>query len=94
MFYRDFRDAARVFGRLQPAEDWERFLNNHTSTSLHSNGVTSVVTHWSNLFLIFCVGQRELQFQIKELIRYRKNGVTKLSGEETNKSILNIHGVI
>ncbi|CAB3983063.1 Transcriptional adapter 2-beta [Paramuricea clavata] len=52
---RDFRDAARVFGRLQPAEDWERFLNNHTR-------------------------QRELQFQIKELIRYRKNGVTKLSG--------------
>ena len=31
MFHRDFRDAARVFGRLQPVEDWERFLNNHTS---------------------------------------------------------------
>lgn len=28
---REFRDATRVFGRLQPAEDWERFLNNHSS---------------------------------------------------------------
>ncbi|XP_046848616.1 transcriptional adapter 2-beta-like [Xenia sp. Carnegie-2017] len=51
---REFRDATRVFGRLQPAEDWERFLNNHSR-------------------------QRELQCQIKELMQYRKNGVTKLS---------------
>ena len=43
MFYRDFRDAARVFGRLQPAEDWERFLNNHTS--MYSRYLYSLVSY-------------------------------------------------
>lgn len=50
-----------------------------------------LLSEWFFLFFRVLAGERELRARIKDLIRYRKNGITKLAG---NSMLLKVTSAI